>query len=161
MVVDADVNSCTALLESGHVPPQKLFMVYVNRSGGYIANGQYEKAIADLREAIRLKPDFALSYYNRGLAYGMQGHWEKAIAEYDKAICLEPGFAEAYGNRGSAFSQERRYEKAIPDFNEFIRLRPNSGLAYYNRGSVKLAMGDQSGKRDIERAKELGYVESK
>jgi tetratricopeptide (TPR) repeat protein len=46
---------------------------------------EYDKAIDEYTEAIRLKPDYADAYYNRGNAYVGQGKLDKAIADFAKA----------------------------------------------------------------------------
>ena len=59
----------------------------LNDSGSAYANkGQYDRAIADFDEAIKLDPEYALSFYNRGCAYAMKGQHDRAIADYDEAI---------------------------------------------------------------------------
>jgi tetratricopeptide (TPR) repeat protein len=50
---------------------------------------QYEQAIADYDEAIRLEPE-AATYHSRGLAKLHLQQYEQAIADYDEAIRLEP-----------------------------------------------------------------------
>ena len=42
---------------------------FSNRGAAYYFLGEYEEAIADCTEAIRLDPDLALAYSNRGLAH--------------------------------------------------------------------------------------------
>ena len=51
----------------------------------YYKKGDYDRAIADFNEAIRLKPDLAEAYYNRGLAYDEIGEDTKAKA--DREMC--------------------------------------------------------------------------
>ena len=41
---------------------------YNRRGIAYGKKGEFDKAIADFTEAIRLKPDFAVAYLNRGIA---------------------------------------------------------------------------------------------
>jgi len=45
----------------------------------------YDKAIADLTEAIRLDPTDGKAYYTRFAAYDLKGEKVKAEADYDKA----------------------------------------------------------------------------
>ncbi len=54
---------------------------------GFLGLGKadFDRAIADFTEAIRLKPDFAEAYYCRGTAYGMQGEKDKADADLAEA----------------------------------------------------------------------------
>jgi tetratricopeptide (TPR) repeat protein len=53
------------LLSSGCKPPAES---YFRSACEKYYNADYEGAIADCTEAIRLEPDFAEAYYNRGLA---------------------------------------------------------------------------------------------
>jgi formylglycine-generating enzyme required for sulfatase activity len=52
--------------------------------------GEYDKAIADCTEAIRLDPKHVEAYHNRGVAYWNKGEYDKAIADFTEAIRLEP-----------------------------------------------------------------------
>ena len=52
---------------------------------------EYDKAIADYNEAIRLDPEGRRSpYYNRGYAWYDKKEYDKAIADYNEAIRLDP-----------------------------------------------------------------------
>jgi tetratricopeptide (TPR) repeat protein len=61
--------------------------------------GNYERAIADLNEAIRLDPKSAVAYNNRGSAYAFQGDIDRAIADFSASIRLEPKVAAAPRHR--------------------------------------------------------------
>lgn len=50
--------------------------------------GEYDAAVADANEAIRLRPD-AGSYNNRGFLWKNKGEYAKALADYSEAIRLE------------------------------------------------------------------------
>ena len=56
----------------------------------YGDKGDYDRAIADYDEAIRLDPRYAVAYYNRGVAYCDKGDYDRAIADYNEAIRLDP-----------------------------------------------------------------------
>ena len=45
---------------------------YVERAQAYEANGQYKTALADLDQAMRLRPDSAKYRFQRGIAYAMR-----------------------------------------------------------------------------------------
>lgn len=60
----------------------------------------YEKAIADFTEAIRLKPDLALAYNNRGFARLHKKDDKGAREDFKQAMRLKPDLAEAYNKEG-------------------------------------------------------------
>jgi len=76
---------------------------YVNRGIAWQNKKQYDKAIGDYNEAIRLDPTFALAYNNRGNAWRDKKEYAKAIADYNDAIRLDPMYAPAYASRGAAW----------------------------------------------------------
>jgi tetratricopeptide (TPR) repeat protein len=72
---------------------------YSKRGTVYYNLGQYQRAIEDYSEAIRLKPDYSLAYYNRGCIYVKNpDQYEQAIKDFNKAIKLKPDYTEAYNN---------------------------------------------------------------
>ena len=95
------------------------------------AKQDYEKAIADYDESIRLGPSKGLAYLNRGLAWFHKDECDKAIADYTEAIRLDPIDVQrgslrtsAYNLRGRERQEKGETDAAIADFNEAIRLDP-------------------------------------
>ena len=90
--------------------------------------GQFDRAIADFDEAIRLNPS-ADAFYNRGNAYAELGQYDRAIADFDKAIRLNPKSVAAIEKRAAVIAMKsgRGGEQtgAIADVDEAIRLNPN------------------------------------
>jgi tetratricopeptide (TPR) repeat protein len=105
-------------------------------------NGNWDKAIADCTEAIRLKPDSALAYSERGFAYAGKHNLDKAIADLSEAIRLDPTDATAYYFRGSAYSEKDDFDKSIANLTEAIQLNPQYAQAYVGRGTDYGMKGD-------------------
>ena len=59
---------------------------------------RFPDAVASLREAARLQPDFAVAHHNLGYVLNLAGKHEEAIAAYKQAILVKPDFATAYHN---------------------------------------------------------------
>lgn len=93
----------------------------------------YERAVADFSEAIRLKPDDAEAYLNRGDAYDGQHDYDRAIADFNAAMRLKPKLPDAYYNRGNAYLAKGDDDKAIADYNQALQLNPSFVSAYENR----------------------------
>ena len=87
-----------------------------NRGFEYYKLGQYDRAIQDYDEAIRLDPQLAVVYNNRGLAYNELGQYERAIKDFGEAIRLDPKDADAYRNRGLTYEAIGKSEEAERDF---------------------------------------------
>ena len=97
---------------------------------------EYDKAIADFNEAIRLDPKDADAYGNRGDAWDAKDDSTRPSPTIDEAIRLDPKDARRYVNRGMAWYEKDEYDKAIADFDEAIRLDPKHAQAYNNRGEA-------------------------
>ena len=114
----------------------------IKKGNASLHGGDWDKAIPDFTEAIRLEPKAADAYYNRGVAYRKKGEPDKAIPDFTDAIRLEPKNANAYYNRGNAYHATRDYVKAIADYTEVIRLEPKNADAYNNRGWAYVKKGE-------------------
>ena len=84
----------------------------------YSAKRQYDLAIREYDEAIRLQPDFLLAYLRRGGSYRNKGLTDRAITDYSKAIEVAPDYARAYYHRGQAYTFKGTYDRAIADFKK-------------------------------------------
>jgi tetratricopeptide (TPR) repeat protein len=63
------------------------------RGAAYYNNKQYDLAIKDFDEYLKLKADDASVYYLRGLAYKMKGDGASALKDYEKSFGLKADFA--------------------------------------------------------------------
>ena len=99
-----------------------------NQKGdSHYAQGEYQSAIADYTEAIRLNPEYATAYHNRGYSYDDLGEYEKAIADYTEAIRLNPEYANAYYNRGLSYQNLKDKDQAIKSFQQAADLYKQQG----------------------------------
>jgi len=63
----------------------------------------YDKAITNFTEAIRLNPTYAFAYCNRGYTYLNKKNYNMAISDFTSALRLEANNANTYYNRGVAY----------------------------------------------------------
>ncbi|MCH9050323.1 MAG: tetratricopeptide repeat protein [Proteobacteria bacterium] len=149
---DLQIDYCTRAIDSGDLSNEKLAHTFNNRGEAYDRKGEYDRAIADYDQAIRLKPDYALAFNDRGVAYYRKGEYDRAIADFDQAIRLKPDYALAFNNRGSAYDDKgdhdrviADYDRAIADFTQAIRLDtlegPRKAWPFNNRGNSYRAKG--------------------
>ena len=86
---------------------------------------EYQEALAECTEAIRLDPDHPHAWLERGDLKSRQGQYEGAIADYDQAIRLDPRNAGAYANRSLAKSELGHHDEALADLDQAMRLDPD------------------------------------
>jgi tetratricopeptide (TPR) repeat protein len=134
---DRRVQACTRTIERG----QNLVAGYHNRGIAYHYKGEYDRAIADYEQALRLEPGRADIYHDRGLAYHKKGEYDPAITNYGQAILLKPDLAQAYYLRGNAYKAKGEYDRAIADLGQAIRLKPDYVVAYNDRGAAYAEKG--------------------
>lgn len=107
-------------------------------SRGYldIIQKDYEAAISELDEAIRLDPRNADIYNLRGVAYARKGDQARGRIDYNEAIKLDPGSAVALANRARSYQINGELEPALADLKEAVRLAPKYPVPYYVRSLV-------------------------
>ena len=88
------------------------------RGVDYGEQGDYEKAIEEYDEALRLNPEYANAYASRGGAYMLLGQYERAIQDFDEAIRLNPEYANAYYLRAFTYQSLGEQELADRDFQK-------------------------------------------
>jgi lipoprotein NlpI len=126
---DTALALCNRALQSGDLSNQQFVNTLNYRGGVYVGKGDYDKAVEDYDQAIRLKPDDASTYNNRGIAYSHKGEYDRAIQDFDQAIRLKPDDDSAYVGRASAYANRGEYDQAIQSFDQAIRLDPDSTYA--------------------------------
>jgi len=131
--IDLRIGACTAILQSH---PSD-FGALANRGIAYRWTGQFDRAVTDLDEAMRLNPNNAGLYLERGLAYQGRGDEKSAIADLTEAIGRDRSLVEAYFARALAYEATGSTELATADFDAAMRLDRNMVAALYmHRGDT-------------------------
>jgi len=111
--------------------------VFLDRGIMFAARKDFEAAIADFTQAIRINPKLAGAYILRGRALAEKNKASnQAAADFSEAIRLDPDNAVAYNERGIVLHQLADYSRALEDYNRAIQLNPDFAAAYFNRGDT-------------------------
>jgi Tfp pilus assembly protein PilF len=82
-----------------------------------------DEAIAEYREAIRLKPDDDDAHSNLGgILCDVRHDYAGAEAEFRAAIQLRPDYAVVHANLGKALRAQGKVDQAIAEYREAVRL---------------------------------------
>jgi tetratricopeptide (TPR) repeat protein len=122
--------------------------------------GEYEGALAELDQAIRLAPQDALSLVNRGLAWHGKKEYDKALADFDQAIRLDPRCAQAFHSRSLVRQARGEHDLALADCDAALRLDPGHVGALFSRGVLRFYRGEyDQALADLDRAVGLAAQE--
>jgi tetratricopeptide (TPR) repeat protein len=101
MMQDAeDGEGAGSLGSKEEATPSSDAAFYLTRSGLHFRRGNFDQAITDCDEAIRLEPGKAHAYGQRGKAWAGKGDTDRALADYDAAIHLDPHNANLLREQG-------------------------------------------------------------
>src|SRR6266487_3402511 len=117
---DAVIRECTLAMQSSD--KAAIPAVYLGRADAYVRKGDYDRALADYDEAIKLAPGTAIAFALRGEVHAKRGDYDGAIADYERAIEREPNLPSAFSNR--AWPGQTRASSASP--SPIIRKRSSS-----------------------------------
>jgi tetratricopeptide (TPR) repeat protein len=132
----------SSAIKDPNLPKPDLAIAYFNRAEAYMADGEYDSAIADYNQLLQMNPNDPEVFYSRGEANRAKGDKDQAIADLTQAIKLDPNYAWAYCNRGNAYRAKGDYAQAMNDYNHAIQLNSRDAGLYYNRGNAYKNMAD-------------------
>ncbi|MGB9485980.1 MAG: SUMF1/EgtB/PvdO family nonheme iron enzyme, partial [Terriglobia bacterium] len=133
----------------GSQPPDtkaRLAERHLLKGDALFSKADFDGAIAEYREAMRLKPDVADAHGLRGLELEREGDFDGAIAEYREMVRLRPNDARAHFGLGVNLGLKGDWDGEITEERAAIRLKPDNADAHFNLG---LALGE---KRDLDGA---------
>jgi tetratricopeptide (TPR) repeat protein len=81
--VVAVIGLVVSCLYSGRVASQDDADAHFEHGVDYTERGEYDTAIVEYSEAIRLRPNFPEAYNNRGFCYHKIGNHTRAIQDYN------------------------------------------------------------------------------
>jgi len=85
----------------------------------YFAQGDYDKAIQEYKQAIKIDPNHINTHMNLGEAYYQKGMYEEAKKEYKYVLSLNNMHIKAHFALGRTLAQEGKKEEARKHY-EFL-----------------------------------------
>ncbi len=100
----------------------------------HLFQSEWNKAAAELGEAIRTNPDNAEAHTNLGIALRMQGKRDAAIGQFQRAIALKPDLANAHFGFGDALREQGKLEDATAELKVAARIEPGNASIHHGLG---------------------------
>jgi tetratricopeptide (TPR) repeat protein len=107
-----------------------------------LKNGEPDRAISELIEAVRVAPQRAIFHENLGLAYRKQQKWKEAERELSDATRLAPNDTAAWATLGHLRMELKKFDEAATAYRAALDLDPANEEAASGLGSA-LANADR------------------
>ena len=130
---EVSISICSAIIQAGRAKGRELAVAHTERGVAYVALLDYDRALSDFGEALRIDPTFAKAFANRGAVHGAKQDFDKAIEDFTRAIELGPRSAHAFADRAGIHRLNGQHDAAIRDYTEAIRIDPAFADAILNR----------------------------
>ncbi len=116
-------------------------MIQIIEQMALVEQGQYAKAIVQLREVIVENPCVPENYYQLGTSLALSGQMNEAIAAFRQAIELNPDYPEAHSNLGVLLTLQGHLEEAIVCYRQAARLQADLPEVHNNLGLLLKQQG--------------------
>jgi tetratricopeptide (TPR) repeat protein len=155
VTLDERIKVCTTLIQSGRLTGETLAEVFNNRGGAHYYKSEFDRALSDYEQAIKLNPRSPSAFNNRCWTSAVVGKLAQAVEDCTESLRLEPNVANTHENRAFAFLRLSDFDRALADYEIALKLDPNRADNHYGRGLARLKRGDKGGEADIAKAKQM------
>ncbi|MEG4230044.1 tetratricopeptide repeat protein [Microcoleus sp. N9_B2] len=157
------IEDCTYALSLGGLSSYWEQMAYSCRGDCYALLKNYQAALQDYNQSIRLAPEEIKNYQKRGLIHKELENYHEAIEDLTKVLRRNSEDSElvhCYHLRAQCHQILRNWEEAIRDSTEVIRRDPTYYHAYILRGGAYVFLNDRkSAVSDFETAARLSQAQ--
>ncbi len=112
-----------------------------NLGNVFARKGDLDKAIAEYRRALKIKPTNTAALNDYCLALIAKGAMREALAECGRAVGVDPSLAVSHYNWGFALAHAGNLDPAIDQYREAVKIDPRLIQAYINMGVALSAEG--------------------
>jgi tetratricopeptide (TPR) repeat protein len=103
---------------------------------------EWDLAVKEFDEVLRLDPKNADAFYNRGAAKFAKQQYDGALADIDAAVRLRPRDADALLARAAVRIEQGLPKLAIGDLDAALGIDPENVEAYCERGKLREESGE-------------------
>ncbi len=153
---DETIRLMTLAIAAPDLPSRFLPVAYLDRGEAYDDKKQYDAAIVDFTNCLRLRPDSFYCYSQRASNYGEEKKYDAELADISAAIQLRPDLAIGYLMRGAVNADANKVDAAVADFTTAISIEPDSMPAYFLRGEIyRLQLKFDVAQSDLDKVVDL------
>jgi Flp pilus assembly protein TadD len=116
---------------------------FAHASLGYVLwkEGSAAEGLPHLREALRIRPDFAEAHNNLGVVLAGRGDLTGAVGEFTEATRIDPNYQAAQGNLSAVRAKLAAPDTSLARYSEAVQAKPNDFAARNELGAALAARG--------------------
>ncbi len=117
---------------------------YWARGATLLDHGYFDRALADLDQSLKMKPNDPRVLAERGLAYVWKKNNAMAQRDFDAALAIDPHNVVVFRGRGLVALNARRYQDAVDAFTTALSYDPGSTFALEKRQAAYDKLGNHA-----------------
>jgi tetratricopeptide (TPR) repeat protein len=129
---------------AGCVDKENAVARHMERSDGYLAEGNLEKARIELRNAARIDPRNARARLKLGRIAEKNANWKRAYAHYQVAVSIDPALGEAHVALAALMLRFNELDRAQAAVDEALALQADDGEALAVSAWIARRRGDEA-----------------
>jgi serine/threonine protein kinase/tetratricopeptide (TPR) repeat protein len=130
--------------------------VYVTLARVHNGKGQYNLALQEIQQALKLDPRDTDALLGEAAVYASMGRQGDAESTYQKAAALRPQHWGGYYELGVFYYRQQRYADAAGAFQRVLEITPDNAMAHATLGGMlQLAGKDAKAEKHLRQSIEL------
>lgn len=128
------IDGCSELLDRPDLPDDRRALAFALRALAFSVSGQYDRALPDYDQAIRIDPGFSVALNNRAWTYYKAGRASEGLEDVERSLKLSPGSAHAFDTRAHIRQAMGRHAGALADYERAISYGGSRMVKLYQCG---------------------------
>jgi tetratricopeptide (TPR) repeat protein len=115
---------------------------HLEKGNEYAEKGDYDKAMTEYKDVLRLDEGNALAHNNLGVIYKRKGLYISAVEEFQAALDALPNYYKAYNNLANVYFEREHYDEAVKFYQRCLKVKPGFAEAHWNLALCYEAKGE-------------------
>jgi len=148
---EAEANCRRAAALNNNLPA-----VYVTLARVHDGKGQYNLALQEIEQALKLEPHDPDALLGAATVYASMGRSGDAESTYKKALALRPDYWGGFYEMGAFYYRQRRYVDATAAFQHALEITPDNAIVHAVLGGMLQLSGENvEAEKHLKRSIEL------